>query len=81
MRQITKDDWVRFVFSNHSIFNTKEALHSIMHSVNITLDELKPSLEPWFETNNWWDDSKFIETLKEVGVVFPQEILIRKQLK
>lgn len=81
MRKVTKEDWVRFIFSNHNIFNTKETLHSIMHNVSVKPDELNLSLEPWFETNNWWDDSKFIETLKEVGVLFPQEILIRKTLQ
>ena len=70
----TKKDWIRFILNNHNIYNTKETLTSILKSTNVEPKELLLDLEPWFETNNWWDDEKFVQSMKEAGVKFPVEI-------
>ena len=78
MHTITKKDWIRFILSNHKLYNTKQKLSDILTQLDLNPEDINLAIEPWFETNNWWDDVKFVQALHDIGVVFPHEIQIIK---
>jgi hypothetical protein len=68
MEYITKEQKIRFILSNHAIYNTSEKLHKILASFGLPCSDLDVSIEQWWYTNNWWDDVDFVNSLHSIGV-------------
>ena len=76
-QKFTHNDKVRFVLSNHDIYNTVDALSMIIHTLIINPSQIDLTQESWWQTNNWWDDKAFVQSLQDIGVKIPSEITVK----
>lgn len=77
MRFITDKDLVRFIFSNHMVFNNPYKLEKILQKMNVKKDNVDLKAEIWWENNNWWDNKAFLQAAKDVGIYIPKELTIK----
>ena len=68
---------IRFIVSNHMLYNTPEKLLNIMENIGISAEEFDIACEPWYKTNNWWDDPFFINAMDVCGIDNKKKINIK----
>jgi hypothetical protein len=72
-----KIEKIRYILSNHTLYNNFEAFSKIMKISELTKEEFDFTLESYWYTNNWWDDKEFINTLIAYGIDLNTEIKIK----
>ena len=76
-KDFNKIEKIRYVLSNHTMYNNFEAFSNIMLSLKLTKEEFDVNQEPYWYTNNWWDNNDFLITLKAYGIDINKTIRIK----
>lgn len=59
---------IRFVLNNHSYYDTYESLRMIMSYFDLTPSDFTKYVEPWYQSNKWWINEKFMKALNQAGI-------------
>lgn len=68
---------IRFIVSNHILYNTPEKLANIMKNIDISVEDFNIACESWYKTNNWWDDNDFMNAMNMCGIDITKKINIK----
>jgi hypothetical protein len=80
----------RFVFSNHTLYNTPEALERILAAIDLPPLSIDIACEPWWAStgtegamhgakrqDGWWDNPKFVASLTALNVPLQKPFQVR----
>lgn len=73
---LTEQQKIRFICSNHMLYDTPEKLKTIMSGLDINPDRFDVSNESWYESVGWWKDEAFLGALTNVNVELDKDIIV-----
>jgi len=74
---LSNEQKIRFVLSNHELYRDVEKLKEIFKAWEIDPCSVNVAFEEWWVSNNWWDDTEFLKSLRLIGVNLDRHIVVK----